>query len=208
MSQTARAADFASHHGKALAGGLIVFVLVVGAVLFFRANRTTGSGRAAGLLAEARVTLQQGNLDAASITLDELVENHGNTVSGKQGRLLAADVRYAQGQNQEAADMYRKALQTFGDDGIFTFAARRGLAASLENLGSFEEAAGLYATLAETAPNTQLRAELKMSEARARSAAGQDSEALSIYEELSRLDDNPRVVQDAKIRMAEARRAS
>jgi TolA-binding protein len=127
----------------------------------------------------------------------------GGTQSGKAALLLYGDVRYAQEQFQEAEQYYRRALDQFEGDPMLGDAARRGLAASLEALNRYEEAAGVYLELADNAPNRILEAEMLMGAARNRLNAGQDQEAIDLYERVSQNPDNIRAAQAARLRIAE-----
>ena len=205
MKRTAAAADFAGRHGRALIGG-VAAILVIAAVGYFV---TTGSqkagGKAAGLLTEAWGYYNQNSLDAATSRLDEILNTSGGTNAGKRALLLYGAIRYDQGRYGDAEQYYRRALEAMKADPLQSMAARRGLAASLENEKKYAEAAQVYQDLADAAPDPGMQAELRMDVARNYMKAGQREKAQSIYEELAANTDNPQVAQEAKLRLAESK---
>ena len=205
LTHTAEAADFVTKHGRVLVGAVVAVVVAAAVVLFVRTGSTRAEDRAAGMLVEARLDYQRGALDAAAARLEDIARNLGGTGSGKAGLLLYGDVRYAQGRYQDAEDYYRRAADAFKSDPLLKAAAHRGQAACLENLSRFAEAATIYRELAGNAPNGVVRADLRMALARNVLKAGNQAEAVGIYEELSHDPENPRAAQDARLRLAEIR---
>ena len=207
MKTTADAADFARHHSRLLLGAAVGLVVLAAAIYFVQSGAQRSSERAAGMLADARADFQQGALDPAATRLEELLGSAGGTVSGKQGLLLYGDVRYAQGRYQDAVGYYRRAVDTFKSDPVLGMAARRGLAASLENLQQFSEAASVHEELLAAQESGALRAQAQLDLARVLLRAGESARAMAIYEELSHNPDNPMAAQEALLRIAELKAA-
>ena len=205
VTQTARTADFMTHHARSIIGAAAVVLVIVVAVTFMRTSALRSEDRAAGLLSEATVEYATGNYAAASVRLDDLFRSAGGTSSAKRAVLLQGDVQYAQGAYQQASETFEKALKDFAKDPVMSVTARQGLAASLENLGQNGRAAELYAELADSAPNRVLKAEYQLSQARNLMLSGRAGEAMPILEAVSTSRDNPRAAQTAKLRLAEAR---
>lgn len=204
MDQTAKAADALSHHGKTIVAGIIALVVVVAAIMIFKGNAASSQANAAELLAEVRVAVQNGAQADATAKLEELISSYGGTSSGKQARLILADLRFNEGNSQEAANLYREALDGAGGDNIMAQSARRGLAASLANLSQFSAAAAEYKTLAETSSNNRVdRDELYLAAGRNYAAAGNTSEAIAMYKMVADSNVASRSKDVAKIRLAE-----
>ncbi len=207
MKGTAEAADFAAHHAKLLFAGAAALVVLALVVFFVRTSGHRADDQTSGLLAEAWADYNQGNLDGAAAGLDDILDRAGGTMAGKRALLLYGDVRYDQGRYEDAETYYRRAASAFKADPLQAMAARRGLAASLENEKKYAEAAETYQTLADSAPNASLRAQLRLDVARNALKAGDRDQALSIYGELAENADNPQAAQEAKLRLAELQAA-
>jgi tetratricopeptide (TPR) repeat protein len=203
MRQTAAVADYASHHARLLIGaGLAAVILVLG-VVFVRAGSGRADDRAAGKLTEAWSDYSRGALEPAAALSEEILREAGGTKVGKRTLLLLGDIRYDQGNYAQAEENYRRAVKTFASDPILGMAARRGLAATLENLSRFDEAAQVYEELAATNANAAAAAELRLDVGRNLLRAGKNEEASAVFEALSKNIDNPQVAQSARVRLAE-----
>jgi tetratricopeptide (TPR) repeat protein len=205
MKRTAEAADFASRHARVLTGGVIAVLVVVAAGYFVSAGSHKAGSRAAALLTQAWGYYNQNQMDAASSRLDELLNTSGGTAPGKRALLLYGAIRYDQGKYGDAEQYYRRALAALKDEPFLGMAARRGLAATLENEKKYAEAAQTYQDLADNAPDGSLKAELRLSVARNYMKAGERDKARAIYHELADNTDNAQVAQEAKLRLAEAK---
>lgn len=208
LQGTSDAADYAKDHMRLIIGVAAALIVLSSVIYFVRTGAARGKEQAAAMLIEAKTELKRGALEAAAGRLEELTRDHGGTTSGKAGLLVYGDVRFAQGQYQEADEYYRRAAEAYSKDAVLSDAARRGRAACLENLSRHEEAAELYLSLAESASNEVMAADTRMAVARNYMKAGRQGEAIAIYEELSRNFSNPQVAQSAQLRLAEAKAAA
>jgi tetratricopeptide (TPR) repeat protein len=195
--------DFAQHHLKLLLGGLAAMVIIVLAVVLVRGASSRSSDQAAGMLADARADISKGAYDAAGARLQEILTTAGGSPSGKTALLLNGDVRFAQGRYEEAQESYRRAVDSFGKDPVMGTAARRGLAASLENLSRNEEAATLYQELAKQATSPEVEGDLLLAVARNYLKLGRHEEAAALYRELAADPATPNAAVEAKMRLAE-----
>ncbi len=207
MKTTGEAVDFASHHARLLVGLVVGLVAVAAVVFFVRTGGQKAQSRSAGMLTEAWADYNNGSLEPAAARLDDILKDSGGTRAGKQALLLYGDIRYAQGRFTDAAGYYRRAQSAFKGDPILGMAARRGLAASLENDKKYADAARTYQSLADTAPNQVTRADLLLDVARNQLRAGDIEAATKIYQEISDNPENPQAAQEAKLRLAETRYA-
>jgi TolA-binding protein len=186
------------------AAGLLV---LAAAIYFVQAGSQRANERAAGMLADARGDFQRGALDPAATRLEELLSTSGGTAPGKQALILYGDVRYAQGRYQDAAGYYRRAIDKFQGDPIVGAAARRALAATLENMKEYEEAAKIHEELLGSEAAGPLRTQAQLDLARNLLRAGQTDRAKVLYEEVSINQDSPVAAQEAQMRLAEIKAA-
>lgn len=204
MDRTAETADFITSHARSIVIGVVALVVVAAGITFFRASSSRADENAAAVLADARIDYSRGALEPAAARLDDLLRNMGGTRAGKQGLLLYGHVRYDQGRYAEAETYYRDALGHFGDDPLFGPAARRGLAASLENQDKFLEAAAVYQELAdESGGEPTIRAGFLLDVARNQHLGGKTDAAMAIYESLADSREAPGPARVAKLRLAE-----
>jgi tetratricopeptide (TPR) repeat protein len=205
MAQTGHTVDFMKSHSRLImAAGAIALVVAVGVVLV-RASSERAEEKAAGMLAEARSDIAKGALDPAAARLSDLLEFHGGTPSGKMAVLVLADVRFAQGQYAEAEKWYRQAAGTYGKDALTGLAAQRGLAASIESQGRTEDAIAMYQDILKLPLEPLVQADIQMDLARNYLKAGKNEEAERLFQEIADANANPRVAQEAEIRLAEVK---
>ncbi len=207
MKSTAEAADFARHHSRLIVGAAAGLLVLAAAIYFVQAGGQRANERAAGMLADARGDYQRGALDPAATRLEELLSTSGGTASGKQALILYGDVRYAQGRYQDAAGYYRRAIDKFKGDPILGTAARRALAATLENMKEYDEAAKIHEELLASESTGLLRTQAQLDLARNLLRSGQTDRAKALYEEVSVNQDNPLAAQEAQLRLAEIKTA-
>lgn len=205
MRTTGDTDDYLREHGRLLSGIAVALVVAVATVLIVRTSGKRAEETASGLLADARADLGRGAFEPAVGRLQQILRDMDGTKSADQARLVYADALYAQGRHQESEQAYRAALDAFDDDPILQTIARRGLAASLENLGRPAEAATLYKQLADEAPDDDVKTELRLDLARNYVKAGQADLAESIYESISQDPDRPNSAGFARQRLAELR---
>jgi hypothetical protein len=207
MKTTGETVDFVQHHMKlivAAVGGILVLIIVM---LVLRNSTAQADDQAAGLLADARGDFARGALEPAAARLTTVMEDHGRTNAAREASLLYGHLRYGQERYAEAETAYRKALDAYGKDPILGPVARSGLAATLENLTRYEEAATIYETLiAETEPG-DIQVEYRLALARNYLKTGRTDEATAIYEEISIDVAYPVAAQAARQRLAELKPA-
>jgi predicted negative regulator of RcsB-dependent stress response len=203
MKSTGETVDFIQHHMKLIVAGIAGILIIIIAILIFKNSAAQGADQAAGILADARGDMARGALEPAAARLTTVIEDHGKTTAAREATLLYAHLRYGQERYADAETSYRKALDTYEKDPILGPVARRGLAATLENLTRYEEAATLYETLvAETLPG-ETQVEYRLALARNYLKSGRTDDAIAIYEVLAVDIYHPLASQAAKQRLAE-----
>ncbi len=203
MRQTAAVADFASQHARILIGAALVVVLLVVGLVLVRSGGRRADEKSAAKLTQAWSDYSRGQLQPAAALAEEILREAGGTNVGKRTLLLMADIQYDQGNYSEAEGYFRRARDAFSTDPILGQAARRGLAASLENQSRYAEAASVYEELAVNAATPAAAAEVRLDAGRNLLRAGNRDEAAAVFEALSENVDNPQVAQSARMRLAE-----
>lgn len=203
MKSTGETVDFIQHHVRLIIGGVGGLLVILIVVLVMRNSAAQADELAAGILADARGDMARGALEPAAARLTTVVETHGKTAAAREAHLIFAHLRYSQEKYAEAETLYRMALDDYKKDPILGPVARRGLAATLENLTQYEEAATVYETLIPDTPPGQVQVEYRLALARNYLKSGRTAEATVIYEEISSDLDNPVAAQAAKQRLAE-----
>lgn len=203
MKTTGDTVDFVQHHMKLIIGGVVGLLVILIVVLVMRNSAAKTDDLAAGILADARGDMARGALEPAAARLTTVVENHGNTAAAREARLIFAHLRYSQEKYAEAETLYRQAIDDYKKDPIIGLVARRGLAATLENLTQYEEAAAVYETLIPETPPGDIQVEYRLALARNYLRFGRTAEATVIYEAISSDKDYPIAAQAAKQRLAE-----
>jgi TolA-binding protein len=199
-----RAREFWDAHGqKVLVGvGALVLVVVLG-YLILRA-RDQAERRAAGDLFRADLSVQQGDYPTAVQLLSQIVDSAPGTRAARHAMVLLGDSYAAQRKSRDAVSWYRKALDRAGKDPVLALAARRGLAASLEDSGQFAEAATAYEQVARTAPSDTEKGGAMIAQARCLLAAGQRAKAVEVLRAVIALPSADQTVTDpARERLGE-----
>lgn len=203
LKTTGETVDYVQHHMRMIVGLTVALVVVVAAVLVVRSSAARGEERAAGLLAEARGNMIRGVLEPAAAGLNTVIQAHKGTEAAREARVLMGTLRYNQGRYNEAEEHYREAVRIYADDPILGQVARRGLAACLENVARYEEAAAVFAEIVKASPPSDLRADMQLAQARNLLKSGRTEEAEAVYREVSLDEAHPMAAQTAKQRLAE-----
>jgi predicted negative regulator of RcsB-dependent stress response len=205
MKHTGEVVDFAQHHVRMLLIAAGVLLVAVVAVVIIRGARGHEEDVASGMLAEARADLDHGNPDAAAARLKDMLEFHGGTVSGKEAKLMYADIQFNKGQYDEAATYYAEAVRAFGTDPVLGPVAQRGLAATYENQGQNAQAVQILEKLSAETQSPTLKAEIGLDLGRNYVKLGRDADAERVYQEVIHNPNNARAAAEAKLLLAEVK---
>ena len=180
---------FFEQHRTAIIGGIVAVLVIVAAVVGWRAYQDKRSTEAQQLLGAVLNEYQAGNFQAALDGADgapgllKISDDYGSTPTGEQATFLAADALFQLGKTDEADKLFAD----YDGEGLFKASALAGRGAIAEAKSDnaaaadfYQQAAAAYATPA-TAPGYLLDA------ARAYAAAGQADKATAALQSI--LDD-------------------
>jgi len=173
-------------------------VVLVGLLAFFvMRTRAQAEQRAMADLFRASVALNQGDAASAAPMLRELVDNSPGTRAARDAMLLLGDASMAQKNPKEAASWYQKYVDKVRGNKDQARAGYLGLAAALEDAGSFAQAADAYAKAAENARTDNDRGRALLAQARSLARAGQSQKAIEIYKKVSAMSGVEVPIRDA-----------
>jgi predicted negative regulator of RcsB-dependent stress response len=156
-------------------------------------------------LAQARASVDAGNLPLASSDLSRIVSSAGGTSAGQEARLLLAEVRLMQGQADLAASELREFIAA-GPKPEYRSQAHELLGVALEQAGQPVAAAQAYRDGAQAAGDAGyhfLQAALLLNAGRAFALAGDTAAAVAALERVVRDFGETTAASEATLRMAE-----
>jgi tetratricopeptide (TPR) repeat protein len=183
-------------------------ILAIAAVLFAwnLLSTRTAERSAERRLEQGRLALSSKNYPLAASVLAQVVENYSGTHAAEEGNLLLAQVRLAQGQNQQAIDR----LKAYAPKATRDYQAQAYglLGAAYENAGHARDAGAAYEQAAALAPYPFLRAQFLSDAGRAWAAAGDTAKAVAAYRTIVDKLDSTVVAPEAKVRLGELTRGA
>lgn len=136
------------NYPKLLAGlGAIVVVALAGMLIKNQSDQQTQASIDA--LGNVRIALHQGKVEDAVFQAERVAEEYSGKPAAGQALLLLGGLHYDLGRYAEAQTAYQGYLSTYGDEGPAGYAAWGGIAACLEEQGSYVEAAEKYVAYAD-----------------------------------------------------------
>jgi predicted negative regulator of RcsB-dependent stress response len=150
----------------------------------------------------AQRSVAAGNLPLAQSDLEKLVTRYDGTTAAMQGELQLAQILYDQGKYQQGVDRLRKAEDEIGGSDEFGSSVHLVLAAGLEQLKKYPEAAAEYEKAAKAARFDADRQRYMSSAAMAYLNGGDKSKAKAIWTELG-ADSKGTVAGEARVRLGE-----
>ena len=177
-------------------GGVAVAAL---AIFGYRSYSTGQNEKASTALYAAQAPMAQGNLDEAAKALDKVARSYSGTAAGQQAALLLAQTLFEQKKYADGITSLEKALG--GASADFKASMESMIAVGYELQGKMADAATHYGKAAAAAKFENDKHSYKASEARSLMAAGKNTEARKIWEELAK-SDSPSA-QEANVRLGE-----
>ena len=180
---------FFEQHRTAVIAVAVGLVVLVAAVLGYRAYQANRSEEAQQLLGAVLNEYQQGNFQTALDGVDgapgllAIADDFGGTPTGEQATFLAADALFQLGKTEEAAERF----EAYSGDGLFAASALGGRAAIAEAGGDAAGAAALYQQAAAAYATPAAAPGYLLDAARAHAAAGHADEARAALQTI--LDD-------------------
>jgi predicted negative regulator of RcsB-dependent stress response len=188
---------------------LWVAAVVIAAGGFFAWNMysTRQSERVASQqLSSARFALESKNYALAASELSRISENYSGSRSAAEASLLLAQVRLAQGQNQQAIDVLKQFAP--GAPADYRAQAYGLLGAAYENVSHPKEAADAYEQASRDSRLPFERAQYLSDAGRAWLATGDTSKAVAAYQEIIAKLDSTGSAFEAKVRLGELQGAA
>lgn len=168
--------SFWERWGRAALAVVAVAVVVAAGLFFLRRSQENREGQAAARLAEANALYWQGDYVRSAEIAKQVVQQYGNTPSGKDAIRLQGDDAFWGGDFKAAAGFYTDYLKK-APAGLLADAARRSLAYALESDKQHAEAAKQYDALVGKFDRNS-SAEFLWAAARCHRALGQPDEAI------------------------------
>jgi|GEM_PF-845670 len=173
-----RAQMWFEEHRTPVLAALIGLVVLVAAVLGWRAWQSSRSAEGQRQLGAAIALFESGNyrgaLDGTEGTpgLLEIADQYGRSATGQQARFLAANAHLQLGEDEQALALY----EAYSGDGLLAASALGAQASILEDQGEHARAADLYRRAASDFESPATSPRFLLGAARAFAAAG-DAEA-------------------------------
>jgi tetratricopeptide (TPR) repeat protein len=177
-------------------GGVAVAAL---AIFGYRSYSTGQNEKASTALYAAQAPMGQGKFDEAAKALDKVAKSYSGTAAGQQAALLLAQSLFEQKKYAEGIAALEKLVGGAGAD--FKASMESMIAVGYELQGKLADAASHYGKAAAVAKFANDKSSYKASEARSLMAAGKNTEARKIWEELAK-SDGPSS-QEANVRLGE-----
>jgi predicted negative regulator of RcsB-dependent stress response len=192
--------DWAEMHSRLLTAIAVAIVVVAGGYWFYSKSHEARARNAASALQQAELAVASGNLALAQSNLEKIVDRYDATRSGKQARLILAQVRFDRGQFADGIAALQP-LTKEGDKGL------RANAYNLQGSGyeaekKLEEAAKAYQQAAEVTPYAVERDQFQASAARALTEGGKIDEAKKLWSQLAS-DPASAMAAEARVRLGE-----
>jgi predicted negative regulator of RcsB-dependent stress response len=194
--------DWFSLHSREVAwAGIAVVVLGAGG-WFYTRSRELKAERAEKAYYQAIRSVTAGNLPLAESDLRKMVQRYDGTESAAQARLQLAQILYDQGKYQQGIDELRAAEDKISKSERYGSGVHLVLAAGLEQMKKFNDAAAQYEKAAKIARFDSDRQRFMSLAAGAYLSAGNKAKAKEIWTELGK-DSKGAVAGEARVRLVE-----
>jgi predicted negative regulator of RcsB-dependent stress response len=192
--------EWAELHSRLLTMVAVAIVVVAGGFWFYTKSHEARAHNAATALRQAELAVGSGNLALAQSDLEKIVDRYSATSSGKQARLLLAEVRYDRGQYADGVSTLQPL--TSSDDQGLRASAYNLVGAGYEQQQKYVEAAAAYREAAKAAPFAIDRDQYLANAARALTNGGKLDEAKELWSKLA-ADPASSAAAEARVRLGE-----
>ncbi len=194
--------EIAQENAKTLVALAVILLAAIVGWIFFQNSRARAEENAALSLYQAQNLYFSGQYSQALTQLEALTSQYGSTQAGKVAPLFLGNARLATGNPAGAEDAYQNVVKS--SDPLLEAAGHRGLAGAYADQQKFGEAADAYKKAAMVDGNPLADSDW-MSAASCLMEAGRKDEAIQAFQTV--IDDfsSSTRVQEAKVRIAEAK---
>lgn len=191
---------WAETHSRLLTIIAVAIIVIAGGYWFYTKSHEARARNAAASLQQAELAVASGNLALAQSNLEKIVDSYSATRSGKQARLILAEVRYDRGQFADGVSVLQPL--TDEDDKGLRASAYNLIGAGYEQQKKFEDAAKAYRQAADVTPYAIDRDQYLASAARALTVGGKLDEAKKLWSQLA-ADPASTMAAEARVRLGE-----
>ncbi len=131
-------------NGKALLIGVFAGVVIFFGINLFRNMQASNEGDAAMAYFEAAALLASNQEEVAIASLDSVAQSYRGQTGGHNALLELAELHLRNGDAELAYESFLQLRNRAGRDRLLKITAMDGMAASLEDLERFDEAAAIY----------------------------------------------------------------
>ena len=181
--------------------GVGIVILAVGGWFYVR-SRDLKAERAEKAYYQAIRSVSAGNLPLAESDLRKMIQRYDGTESAAQARLQLAQILYDQAKYQQGVEELRVAEDKIEKSERYGTGVHLVLAAGLEQLKKFSDAAAQYEKAAKTARFDADRQRFMSIAASAYLAGGNKAKAREIWTDLAK-DSKGAVAGEARVRLGE-----
>ena len=139
-----KAQELFEEYSKYVLGAVAALVVIFVVVFMYNNSQKKAEIEASVKLAQATAAYERGDFQNATSLLSNLIEENGNTRSGKLGRLYLANSLFQTQDYTGAEENYKKFTTSFKGDEHIVSAAAAGIAACFEERKEYEKAAKEY----------------------------------------------------------------
>ena len=194
--------DWFSLHSREVAWAGIAIVVLAAGGWFYNRSRELKSERAEKAYYQAIRSVTAGNLPLAESDLRKMIQRYDGTPAAAQARLQLAQVLYDQRKFQQGVDELKKSEDKIDKSERYGSGVHLVLAAGLEQLRKFDEAASQYEKAAKVARFDADRQRYLSLAAAAYLSGGNKAKASQIWTELG-ADSKGAVAGEARVRLGE-----
>jgi len=166
ISLTERAIHFTGRHGKAIAAGGILILVLILAIVFFRMGERKKEEQAARNYQVASEMFEKGTVQGqegsaqdykeALVKFNEIVTEYPRTSFGKLSLIYAGNIYLREGEYDEAIKSYSTFLEKAGKEELYRYFAWEGLGRAYEGKKDYGNALATYQKILEVGQGYQL----------------------------------------------------
>ncbi|MBN2410320.1 tetratricopeptide repeat protein [candidate division KSB1 bacterium] len=144
-----KAQTWINENSKTIFISAAAIVIIIAAAFLYNNSKIKSESAASVELARAVSAFQENDIQKALPLLNDIVENYGNTRSGKLALYYLANSFFKNGDYENALKNFKKFSSSFSGDELIKSSAMAGIAACYEQQGDYIQAANQYEKTAD-----------------------------------------------------------